>query len=261
MKNPNDNTTETTKHFNEAFYLINSGEINEKQTDYLSNIKNNSDYWLEFEHNTGTKADIKKAVELLNNVLDEEPKNEQAYLLRAVAYFELQLFKEASIDYEACVNLNPETPSYFALNGVGMMKLILQSDTSGAIDIFTRVIDLNPEMTNTYFNRAYAYSIENKWQETYNDLIIFLEKKPNEKMAIDLMAKAEKMQGIKGLGESPSNPFDVDMVPEVYQIMHKHFPNYKTQRQSLQYIDGQKYDVIDIVNDLGATKTIYFRYS
>lgn len=310
-------TDENSKNFNEAFYLMNSGEIKENKTDYLLKIKKNPNYWLEFEHNTASELDAKKAVKLLSDIIEKDHQNEQAYILRAIAYFELQLYKESSSDYEACINLNLETPSYYALNGVGMMKLMLHNDTSSAINIFTRVIELNPKMINPYFNRAYAYSIENRWQKAYNDLVIFLENKPNEKMALELKDKAEKtivkiktlIQEIsddisrnqddrnlymrrsilyknldeigkmhsdvdkarktyahtitkpnKSLGYSISNPFDVSTVPDVYAILEKHFPDYNVQKQSLQYFDNQKYDVVEITNNSDLKKTIYFRY-
>ena len=61
------------------------------------------------------KLPPKEAIEILTDLLEKDPKNEDALVLRGQKYWSLNLRKEAMGDYLAALKLNPESKAKMLL--------------------------------------------------------------------------------------------------------------------------------------------------
>lgn len=310
-------TTESTKNFNEAFYLMNSSDINEDNTDYLLNIEKDNNYLNQFRFAAVSKFDYEKAVDLLTTIIEKDEQHTHALNLRAIAYLCLQAPSKAEDDLDNCINIDDlYTHAY---HNLGIYYMDFDKNPEFAIQCFGDALELNPKMHKAHFNKAIAHSSIGEWQNTLDELTKLLQLNPNhEQLDMFMNTAIEKIVKIKSLvkelseaiikepndiklyekrsiaykmlnkyaemnsdkqkiaelkkiisnestlskikGESAENPFDVQIVPEVYRIIQQNFSGYYTKKQSLRFINNRKYDVMEIENNLGTKRTLYFRY-
>ncbi len=74
--------------------------------------------------------------------------------------------KEALVEFEACIKLNPEHYESFYYRGAIKSNL---KDSKGAIADFTKAIELNPDYADAYWNRGLQYDFLGKKKEKCHD--------------------------------------------------------------------------------------------
>ena len=137
-------------------------------------------------------SNLNEKIELLNQVISEEPKNLDAYFYRAIAKNDTGDYHGAIVDYSKIIVNKPDADTYFnrgnsrysikdfkgakadyakaylldenfidALYSLACVKLDLEEYLSAITD-FSKIIKLYPENANTYTLRASAFkAIEN----------------------------------------------------------------------------------------------------
>ena len=126
------------------------------------------------------------AVQKINQSIELKRDWEISYFYRAVAYQALGEFNDALLDYTKAIQLNPRmTDAYY---------------NRAYINLTRKAIQLNPRMTDAYYNRAYINltrkDIQNPdLQKTVEDLNKALELDPKFIDALYAMAAAQKKLG------------------------------------------------------------------
>jgi len=109
----------------------------------------------------GAAADFDRVIEM-------NPKNVDAYYLRAKAYGKLEEWKKAIQDYSTVIELDPD--NWEAYQGRGFAKAIKEiGDTQGAIADFTAAIKLNPDNAGLYYNRGLLKGMSTNFQASIDD--------------------------------------------------------------------------------------------
>ncbi|MBB5269748.1 tetratricopeptide repeat protein [Algibacter amylolyticus] len=137
-------------------------------------------------------TDLNERIKLLNQVIDEEPKNLDAYFYRATAKNDLGDYSGAIVDYSKIIIVEPDADTYYnrgnskyslkdftgakvdyakaymldenfidALYSLACVKLDL-GEFDRAIDDFTTIIKQVPDNPNIYALRAIAYKAVEK---------------------------------------------------------------------------------------------------
>ena len=75
----------------------------------------------------------------------------------------------------ACGSSEPETPNTYLMRG---MQRAATGDLSGAIEDFTKAIELEPENASLYVSRAIAYDMNSDYQLAIQDYERAIELKP-----------------------------------------------------------------------------------
>lgn len=121
-----------------------------------------------FYHETGnfeaTEREYRDCVDLYKKVLDEEPDNFDAVFGLAVAASQLGESELADENFEKAMELDSEDP--FLLANYGVHKIISDNDFEGALELFKKGLELEPEDENLRETLQYYISItEDELQE------------------------------------------------------------------------------------------------
>ena len=157
----------------------------------------------------GNVGEFQKAISEFNKVLQLDPKNIHAYNNLGVVYFSLGNVDGVISSCTKAINLGIADANMYFFRGL-MYGKYKYKDVK-AIEDYSKAIELNPNFTRAYLNRAFAYSFLNMQDKAiadYNkvvelspsDLGIILEsraqvyyKKGNYKMAWDDFEKAKEL--------------------------------------------------------------------
>lgn len=168
-------------------------------------------------------GDLPNAIQGFTMVLQQEPKNVNAYVGRGFAYYKmgnydfaiLDLTKaielddmnlsaffhrgnallmqgdlnEALADYEKAIELNRNVPDIFNAHGTALYN---RGDLQDAIHDFDQAIRLDPNYVDAYFNRGSAYAKMNKHQLALDDFKKVLELAPDDATAMKRKKQMEK---------------------------------------------------------------------
>jgi len=97
------------------------------------------------------EKDYQSAIELLNTIIQENPKFDSAYIRRGYAFMMIQDYDNSLNDYNhALINPRFKIP---ALIGRGFLY-INSGNFQGAMEDLTKVIKLDPQNFNAYYGRA-----------------------------------------------------------------------------------------------------------
>ena len=124
------------------------------------------------------RGDHQGAIEDASRAIELDPKMPHAYYNRGVAYGRLRNWEQAAADYTQALRLAPTLGNGVARHNRGS-ALMAEGKLDDAIKDFTRVIELNPKNTPSYFNRSLAYERANRIEEAITDLKSVLELTPN----------------------------------------------------------------------------------
>ena len=150
-------------------------------------------------------SDLNEKIKLLTQVIEQEPKNLDAYFYRAIAKNDLGDYSGAIVDYSKIIIEEPDADTYYnrgnsrysikdftgakedyakaymldknfidALYSLACVKLDLE-EFEAATEDFTRVIKTSPDHSKSYTLRAKAYTALKNYQnalEDYNSAII-----------------------------------------------------------------------------------------
>ncbi|TRX01345.1 tetratricopeptide repeat protein [Flavobacterium gawalongense] len=194
MQNPN-------SLFNQAFYLMNSNNIENNNEDYSSLIHtnpdfnknrrfsfraNNDDYKsaivlfeqfisikpnCKFAHNYSGVAkvnikDYQGAIADFTKVISIDPKYANAYHNRAHIRFIQEEYEEAIIDSSKAIALNKNNGDFYEIRGTSKNNL---KDFKAAIRDFTKCIELKPNNYRVYRLRAFAYYELKNYEKAIED--------------------------------------------------------------------------------------------
>ncbi len=90
----------------------------------------------------------------------------EAYEKRGLLFFFQEKFAKAIQDYQTYVTLAPKKAEAFRMLGMGYLK---SGDYQSAIDNFTRAIEIEFDLSNSYANRAEAYRLIGDYQQAILD--------------------------------------------------------------------------------------------
>lgn len=106
-----------------------------------------------------------EAISLLSKVINKNPSNETALLLRAAAFKEIALYDQAVDDYTALISLNPQDIYY---NRRGLIYEKLENWAEARKD-YSSSLELNPTWAISYNNRGYVNMKMGKYNEAKKD--------------------------------------------------------------------------------------------
>lgn len=95
-----------------------------------------------------------EAFDLLNQVIDSDPENDEALFNRGILFLVKKEFENAKNDFNRAILTNSNEYKYFYHRGLSEIEL---EDYPSAIEDLTRVIQQAPKYENAYFYRGYAY--------------------------------------------------------------------------------------------------------
>lgn len=99
-----------------------------------------------------------------------------SYQGRALAYYNLQRYDEAIIDFTRALKLTPDDPLLYNLRGFAYTE---QKSYQKAIADFTKAIQLDPKNAVYYANRGYAYVQQNDQNHALRDFNQAIALNPN----------------------------------------------------------------------------------
>lgn len=132
----------------------------------LISCSNSSDAFLEKGRQMMQQGDFQGALNFLNKAIEKDPANDNALNARGVANLELKRYKEAQLDFDQAINVNPNIYKPYYNRGRNQAA---QQKWKEAEDDFTKAIQLAPDTADIYFNRGVVYFQLNKFPEALQD--------------------------------------------------------------------------------------------
>lgn len=120
-------------------------------------------------------TDFTKAIDIKNNDI-------ASYFDRGLCYAELKKFDLALADINKAVEID-STQAFVAYNNIAYFIKFEQEDWDGAIEYFTKAIELEPKFAYGYSNRAFAKYKKNQLKEAFKDIRKSIELDPSNSYA------------------------------------------------------------------------------
>ncbi|MCK5776534.1 MAG: hypothetical protein KAH25_10170, partial [Bacteroidales bacterium] len=187
-------------------------------------------------------------IEYYTKSLEADPEFKKVFYNRAVAYLEIN---ESNLAYSDFIEYDKYSPAYLD----GIKHLI---NISIRRELFEDVLKYTSEFIKNITSDADIY---------YSRGMAFFKLKQNKK-ALQNYEIASRLNPKKYLkekelikGRSLEKPYQVGMVPDVYNIIKRDYPFYKTKSQKLVFHHDVKYDVLELTSLDGEDITLYFKYS
>jgi len=110
-------------------------------------------------------------------VIEADPQNGYAYVMRGRLYKKNGNFDNAISDYTKAIDINPK--NVFAYNGRGLTYEEKGLYDQAILD-FTKAIEISPIYSTAYGNRAYAYVLKGNLEQAIPDYNKLIEMKPTD---------------------------------------------------------------------------------
>jgi tetratricopeptide (TPR) repeat protein len=94
----------------------------------------------------------KQAIQEFSRAIQFNPKYQDAYLMKAIVYAQVQEFQKSLTNYNQAILLNPK--GFSAYYNRAILKGYKLNDTQGALTDYNQAILLNPKFPEAYNNRA-----------------------------------------------------------------------------------------------------------
>ena len=174
------------------------GDLEEALKDFKKVIEINPDHVFVYIDRGITYANLKKydkAIADFNAALKMDPLNDIALCNKGYVYLEQGQYQAAITEFNKALKINPNSPKALSNKAIAQQKIFELSDskidekaTTGfeffnegvkyaerknyrkAIELFSKAIDINPEYTKAYHNRAVAYFILEELEKAWIDL-------------------------------------------------------------------------------------------
>ncbi|OGF58832.1 MAG: hypothetical protein A2Y62_10140 [Candidatus Fischerbacteria bacterium RBG_13_37_8] len=101
----------------------------------------------------------------------------QTLLLDGINLLNNESYKEALELFEKCNKLAPKFSTAYKFKGEVDLYL---NDTTGAIEDFTKAIEMGDDDSTIYYNRAIAYGMANDYENSIKDINRYIELCPDE---------------------------------------------------------------------------------
>lgn len=251
------------KHFILSFLLFNPSILLIGQ---IHNLINEGVRFIE-------EGNFEKAIKILSQAIEQDPKSTIAYFDRAAAYSYSGDYQKAYEDYSTCIKLNPSDPQYYQsrinvaeeLNNFNqivadynvLIKMyprnfsylqnlgthhLQQKHYGEAILNFSKLIDLNPNNKYALFQRAYSYSALKQNENALEDYNRVLTLDPNDQLALNNRANCH--MDLENWKEAKHD----------YELLLKRYPDHENASVNIKYIDWK----LNIKADPKQIKTKYW---
>lgn len=111
--------------------------------------------WLEQGITRFRKASYKEAILDFNRAIELEPKLAKAYFFRGKSQYNLGYSKDAIVDFNKAIELKPNEADFYLGRGLAKEPFKV-GDYTEAIADFTKAIGLDPKEGNYYYHRGHA---------------------------------------------------------------------------------------------------------
>jgi tetratricopeptide (TPR) repeat protein len=118
--------------------------------------------------------------------------NAETLKIRGDAYFALENYSAAFVDYSESLKISPNASAYTGLGNV----FVKMNNISEGINNYTKSIELKPDYPDYYFIRGKAFNLQGKYDEAINDFDSALKLEPdniaykqNKDFAISMKSK------------------------------------------------------------------------
>ena len=168
----------------------------------------NEVYLLTEVENYINSGDYSEALKITNKLLKENNYLERAYISRGVIKSQLKDEKGAIEDYSRAIEINPK--NYISLYNRGFSKAEL-NDHQGAIDDFSKSLLINDQNINALFNRAYSRAELNDHKGAIKDYTSVIEINPKSENAfINRGVAKSNLQDNEGAIQDYSNAIKIN---------------------------------------------------
>ena len=156
------------------YKLYNYNKSEEIFNDLLKQDPDNEEVVLYLARIQANREMYDEAISLLSTVINKNPQNETALLLRAAAFKEIALYDQAIEDYTALIALNPQDIYY---NRRGLIYEELENWQAAKKD-YTSSLEVHPNWSISYNNRGYVNMKIGKYDEAKKDFELALKNSP-----------------------------------------------------------------------------------
>jgi len=128
----------------------------------------------------------REALAALNQAVEADAENADAFNTRGVAYFELKEYSNALLDYEQALKLNPTF--YRPYYNRALLKTT-QGDVQAALSDYSEAIRLAPDTaktatSETYLNRGQLFALQGQTQPALTDFDQSIKLNPRNALAL-----------------------------------------------------------------------------
>jgi tetratricopeptide (TPR) repeat protein len=127
------------------------------------------------------KGEYAAAFDELNNIIEREPENGEAYAQRSRVYIIKSLTDRALADAAKALSINPNNVTALNVRGLGKRNY---NDIPGAINDFNKVISIDPRFVKAYINRGIIYRAQNNNVRALADFTKAIEIEPKNVNAL-----------------------------------------------------------------------------
>ena len=132
----------------------------------LSACSNSSEAFLEKGRELLKAGNSKEAISMLNNAIEKDDENAEAFNARGVAFFEQKDYESAQLDYEKAIKLLPDW--YKPVFNRALLRVAKQ-DLEGALLDYNLAIKLDSTQSEIYLNRGAIYAENQKYSAAMKD--------------------------------------------------------------------------------------------
>jgi Flp pilus assembly protein TadD len=143
------------------------------------NAQNNSNEKLKKAHLKEVDGDYTEAIKLYSEIIQEEPRNDEAYVKRGSSYLQEGDYQSALADFTKAIKLNPSNASAYYNRAIIYTDLKEYGDEMAIADL-NIAIGLDPNDAYNYLMRGFAYANMGKIENAYWDYATALQINPNE---------------------------------------------------------------------------------
>ena len=124
--------------------------------------------------------EIKNSIVYFQKAIERNPSLSAAYILRADAYLNLDLFDHAVADTNKAVELDPKNAYAYYIRGRVHYQ---QKEANNAVAAYAKAIQLEPNTSNFYVYRGLAYEENKNYPSAIDDYNEAINKNPENKNA------------------------------------------------------------------------------
>jgi tetratricopeptide (TPR) repeat protein len=134
-------------------------------------------YYFSFEHGIeNANKQFDEAINILNKVIELNPNDASAYVLRGDAYRWKKQYDMTIKDLSEAIRLNPNDAKSYYIRGMAYHG---RKEYKEAISDYTDVIRLEPKSAHAYINRGHIYRDREKYKEAIEDFTAAINLDPN----------------------------------------------------------------------------------
>ena len=113
-------------------------------------------------------GEYEQAIVLLNHLINQNPKDVEAFFLRGNAFYQLREFDRAMVDFRKTVQIDPK----FAMGHQSMgMVYYREGKLNDSIVSFDRAITFDPELGIAYYNRGISFLHKQRYDLSLSDFL------------------------------------------------------------------------------------------